>query len=126
MLGGPLGLSAARSYEVGERPEEVTIADFNKDGRPDLAVANQDSGNVSILLGRPGGSFEAIAVLSVGAGPMSVTPSDFNRDGKVDLAVANYNSNNISILLGNGNGDFRTATEYAVGSGPRTVARWRF
>ena len=34
------------------------IADFNRDGIPDVAVTNYDSGDVSVLLGRGDGTFE--------------------------------------------------------------------
>jgi hypothetical protein len=39
-----------RDYLVGSYPESVVVADFNDDGRPDIATANQSSKNVSILL----------------------------------------------------------------------------
>ena len=40
-----------QQFATGESPLSVAIGDFNADGRPDLAVANQISDNVSILLG---------------------------------------------------------------------------
>jgi hypothetical protein len=39
-----------RDYLVGSYPESVVVGDFNDDGRPDIATANQSSKNVSILL----------------------------------------------------------------------------
>ena len=78
--------------------------DFNGDGKLDLAVANADSNNVSILLGTGTGSFGAATNFGVGTGPRSVAVGDFTGDGTLDLAVANLGSNNVSILL-NGCGD---------------------
>jgi hypothetical protein len=46
---GPLFPGA--QYAVGENPSSVAIGDLNGDQVPDLAVANIDSDNVSVLLG---------------------------------------------------------------------------
>ncbi|NCS46422.1 MAG: VCBS repeat-containing protein, partial [Microcystis aeruginosa BS11-05] len=101
--------------------EMAFSADFNGDGKSDLAVANYNSNNVSVLLGTGTGSFGAATNFTVGTGPISVTVGDFNGDGKSDLAVANRNSNNVSVLLGTGTGSFGTATNFSVGINPRSV-----
>ncbi|MBI1899123.1 MAG: FG-GAP repeat protein, partial [Acidobacteria bacterium] len=36
--------------EVGSAPSALAAGDFNGDGKPDLAVANRDSNDVSVLL----------------------------------------------------------------------------
>ncbi|MSQ24423.1 MAG: VCBS repeat-containing protein [Chloroflexi bacterium] len=41
---------AAANFSAGSNPSSVTVGDFNGDGKPDLAVANSSTGNVSILL----------------------------------------------------------------------------
>src|SRR5687768_2567718 len=41
----------ATTYTVGLEPRAVVTADFNRDGKPDLAVANAGSNTVSVLLG---------------------------------------------------------------------------
>src|SRR5207249_2462038 len=98
--------------------------DFNGDGKQDLAVGNQTSNNVSILLGDGAGSFSAATNFSTGAGtqPASVAVGDFNGDGKQDLAVANFFPNTVSILLGNGAGSFSAATSFGVSNTPLAVA----
>ena len=65
------------------------MGDFNGDGKQDLAVANSDSDNVSILLGDGAGNFSAPTNFDAGNDPYSVAVGDFNGDGKQDLAVAN-------------------------------------
>ena len=107
---------------TGIAPNSVALGDFNGDGKQDLAVANQSSGNVSILLGNGNGSFGAATNFAAGFGSISVAAGDFNGDGKQDLAVANANSNNVSILLGNGNGSFGSPINIPVGSNPNSVA----
>ncbi len=80
----------ATNFTVGSSPISVTVGDFNGDGKSDLAVANWNSNNVSVLLGTGTGSFGTATNFTVGSFPYSVTVGDFNGDGKSDLAVANF------------------------------------
>ncbi len=102
-------------YAVGNRPLSVVTADFNGDGRLDLAVVNFDDNTVSILLGKGDGTFQAHVDYPTGKSPISVTVGDFNGDGKLDLAVANRGSNTVSILLGKGDGTFQPNVDYTNG-----------
>jgi protocatechuate 3,4-dioxygenase beta subunit len=104
----------------------VTTGDFNGDGKLDLAVANEMSNTVSILLGNGDGTFQTAVNYDVGSYPRSVTAGDFNGDGKLDLAVANYFSSNVSILLGNDDGTFQTAVNYSAGTNPSSVTTGDF
>ncbi len=113
---------AAVNYGASSGPWSVAAADFNGDGKADLAVANYGSDNVSVLLGNGDGAFQAAVDYSAGSDPRSVAIGDFNGDGRTDLAVANYSSNDASVLLGNGDGTFQTAVNYTAGSGPWSVA----
>nr|MDQ2659326.1 VCBS repeat-containing protein [Verrucomicrobiota bacterium] len=65
-------------------PYWMAVGDFNRDGKPDLAVANYNSSNVSILLGDGTGRFTSTTNFSAGSFPTSVAVGDFNRDGKQD------------------------------------------
>ena len=98
-------------------PETVATGDFNGDGKLDLAVADNGSSSVSILLGNGDGEFQAHVDYAVGKGPSSVVIGDFNGDGKSDVAVRNQLSNTVSILLGNGDGTFQSAVNFATGAG---------
>jgi uncharacterized repeat protein (TIGR01451 family) len=113
---------AAANFAVGTSPDSVAIGDFNGDGRSDLAVANDLSNNVSILLGTGTGTFGAATNFAAGTDPFFVAIGDFNGDGRSDLAVANNGSNNVSILLGTGMGTFGAATNFAAGTRPFSVA----
>ncbi len=106
------------------QPVSVAVGDFNGDGKPDLAVANYDSSDVSIFLGNGDGTFTLASNLYPGGYEVrSVAVGDFNGDGKLDLAVANYGSNSVSIFLGNGDGTFTaTAQSPATGVAPISVA----
>lgn len=96
-----------RDYLVGSYPDSLVVGDFNGDGRPDLATANQFSNNVSVLLQNSDGTFAATADYAVGKGPVSLATGDVNGDGKLDLIVLNSQDNTISVLIGNGNGTFQ-------------------
>jgi hypothetical protein len=106
----------------GNNPVAVSIADFNGDGKNDVAVANhgdptaQDDGGVSILLGNGDGTFQAATNLVVSKNPCCVGSGDFNGDGKLDLGVLNTDST-LSVLLGNGDGTFAPHVDYPTGPG---------
>ena len=110
------------NFDVGTNPGHVAVADFNNDTFQDLAVTNQFSNNVSILLGTGNGSFGPQTTFPAGANPYALVAAKFNADNNFDLAVVNSNSGNVSILLGNGNGTFSAATNFPVGTSPISIA----
>jgi len=79
--------------------QAVTAADFNGDGKMDLAAANNGTNDVSILLNNGAGSFITVAGFTAGVSPYAIISADFDKDGAKDIAVANSNSNDISLLL---------------------------
>ncbi len=113
---------ARADYAVGSAPPAVMVADFNGDGKLDLAVTNISSNSVSILLGKGDGTFGAPVNFATGNNPLRGVVGDFNGDGKPDLAIPNKFSNNVSVLLGNGDGTFQPAVSYAAGNSPVVVA----
>lgn len=102
---------SAQSYALGvgaspipSGPTAIISADFNQDGRLDVAVS--DGSGVSILLGNPNGTFVTKATYTVGgSAPTGLAVADVNGDGKPDLIVVG--SPQVQILLGNGDGTFR-------------------
>jgi hypothetical protein len=97
----------------------VVVADFNRDGKADLAITSSFTA-LTILLGNGDGSFQSpIRYPTLQCYLCSMAVGDFNDDGNPDLAVSN--GSNVAILLGTGDGTFQPAAIYPlirVGSAP--------
>lgn len=90
----------------------------NNGAEIDLAVVNQTTNNVAILLGSVDTNLNVTfteasnSPITVGQSPVAITTGDFNADSVPDLAVVNQGENTVSVLLGsnNLNGTFAAAT----------------
>jgi uncharacterized protein (DUF2141 family) len=104
-----------------QRPYSLATADFNGDGKLDLAIdnTNYDNGYVSILLGDGDGTFQSpVQDVPVFWSPTSIIVGDFNSDGKLDLAISDTRGGSgIYLALGNGDGTFQTTQQVADSSG---------
>jgi hypothetical protein len=108
---------------VGTGPNFGAVADFNGDARPDVAVSNYVSDNVTILLRDAAGGFAKEAPeITAGDGPASIAAADFNGDGLPDLAVPDQLANKVTILLRQPGGFAAEGGSPATGSAPRDVA----
>jgi len=100
-------------YSAGTNPSAIVVADFNGDGKPDIAVVNTASNNVSMLLGNGDGTFQAAKNFDAGGSFPTIVAADFNADGKLDLGLFHPGDGNsivgaVSILFGNGDGTFQS------------------
>ena len=109
-------------YGTGTNPRLVAVGDFNLDGKPDLAVANQTNTTVSVFINNGAGTLAAKVDYTTGSTPFSVAVGDFNADGKPDLAVANFSSNTVSVFINNGAGTLAAKVDYPTGTSPFSVA----
>ena len=87
------------------------MADLNADGNVDIVVANEKSGDASVLLGDGKGGFSQArgSPFPAGPSPNDIAVGDFNRDGRLDLAFANHETQHLTVLLGDGRGGFAQA-----------------
>ena len=98
--GGGFASMSGSPFDVGDSPVGVTSADFNRDGAPDLAVANQGGKSISVLLRTATGfANDPSSPIVTGQSATEIATADFNADGKTDLAVANHSSNTVSVLI---------------------------
>lgn len=116
----------------GAGPHWLVAGDFNKDGKMDLAIANEgdpaygtDNGGVLVFLGQGNGSFQNPVNYPAGINPNFITAADVNGDGAPDLIVATRAPSfayNVDVLLGKGNGTFSPATAFSTEYGPAWIA----
>lgn len=102
----------------------IITADFDGDGKPDLAIASNDyNGTLSIWLGDgKGGFIQPSSSTNAGNYPYSLAVGDFNGDGIADLAVTNsVSSGTMTILTGKGDGTFTKAGSTSAPSNPGPV-----
>lgn len=108
----------ASNFVTNTDPTDLVIADFNGDGKLDVATANRSAGTLSILLGNGDGTLQQATLIPLSSQPASLRIADFNGDGKADLAVVQVSVNPATgastflgnILLSNGDGTFSQAT----------------
>src|SRR5205814_1356754 len=99
---------AAGSAPPIQPSTSVVVADFNGDGKGDIAVGEAGE-SLRVLLGNGDGTFQ-LAFTYQGAfhpNPTALAVGDFNGDGKPDLVVEDSGNGLLTILLGNGDGTFQ-------------------
>jgi hypothetical protein len=99
----------------------VAVADFNKDGKLDIAATDPSNGFVQIFTGNGDGTFTLGSTFNTDSGntgPQNLIAADFNGDGYPDLAVINQDASptNIGILINDGTGNFQPAVTYPLSS----------
>lgn len=94
---GPSGLG------LGQTPIDVLLRDFDGNGALDVAAADSESNEISILFGQvEPGAFTRRVALQAGIRPVALASGDFNGDGLLDLVAANLESGGISFYLNQG------------------------
>ncbi|MBH5318476.1 VCBS repeat-containing protein [Paenibacillus sp. GSMTC-2017] len=116
------------STTSGSKARTITVADFNGDNNPDLAIAHTGSNHLSVLLGDGTGEFQIKdhPVDNRIASPDSITSGHFNDDDKIDLAIANKGTKKVYILYGQGDGTFTSGDEYGGSNEPSALASGDF
>ncbi len=112
-------------YLNDDFPASMTAADFNGDGKPDLAVCgtftNGVAGELVRLIGKGDGTFGSeVAGLTGGRQSRFVATADLNHDGKIDVVTASEDS--INVRLGLGGTKLQLPVSYSAASPTRARA----
>jgi Flp pilus assembly secretin CpaC len=109
-------------------PVAMTVADFDRDGKPDLAIVNQTTlanpavaqGNVVVLQGNGNGTFTEFtgSPITVGRNPVAIASGDLDGNASPDLAIVNNSDNSVTVLLNNGNGTFVAGPNSPLATSP--------
>jgi hypothetical protein len=104
----------------------IAVADFNGDGKPDVATDSWGRNQILMLLGDGAGNLNLPGKLfNTGKRPYErLRSADFNKDGKPDIVTTDLDINAVSILLGDGKGELRDApgSPFPAGAAPWAVA----
>lgn len=108
MLGAGNGYFSPSDFHpvLGGAAPSVVTADFNRDGKADLAWADLEAGAVNVLQGNGDGTFQAARYYFPAGHAINLAVADLNGDGNFDLVSGN------SVLQGNGDGTFWVAQNY--------------
>jgi uncharacterized protein (TIGR03437 family) len=104
----------------------VTVADFNGDGNPDLVLLltqdlSSSTTGLVLMLGKGDGTFQSASTVLASIIGGAVVTADFNGDGKPDMAIDYISSGTaggVTILLGKGDGTFLTGNSYSTPGPP--------
>jgi hypothetical protein len=112
---GVLGMTAGNVLSNIQAPVALAAADFDHDGKLDLAVVG--SAGLSVFFGDGKGGFQASSTspMAAGTNPQALAVADFNRDGLLDIIVADQGSNNVSIFFGAVQRSFQSPCAVPVG-----------
>jgi hypothetical protein len=105
------------AFPESEGSDAVVAADFNHDGRVDIAIVARPASEVLVRFANGDGTFGAPTAYPVPAGPFRIVLGDFNQDGQPDLVVLSGTADDVSLLLGNGDGTFQPAVSRSLAAG---------
>lgn len=108
------------SATVGPNPQGVVAADFNLDGRADMAAAASGGIGLTVLTRHANGTYSRQDV----GGPTMInvlTVGDFDKDGRPDIAAASTASSEVAIYLNTRAQGWIHSATLPAGTSPRDI-----
>jgi trimeric autotransporter adhesin len=101
---------------AGTQPISLVAADFNADGKLDLAVGDASESSILIFLGNGTGGYGPAILNQIDGTPWAMAAADINGDGIPDLAVSvgPFGNKGLEFLLGTGDGRLRLASSFPI------------
>lgn len=121
--------SARTDYGAGLLAGRLLMGDYNRDGRPDVALTTRHFNvlpQLKVLRGNAPGTFGSFAAKTDYAGPtgeQAVAVADVNRDGRPDaIVIGTTVPTGVGVCLGNGLGGLGAPTYFTTAANPDAVA----
>lgn len=110
------GFAAGFDISFGSGPgvKSVVVADFNADGRADIAAANSQISQLAIRFGNGLGAFPTLASVPAPNKPVFLALGDVNGDGRPDVSTVS-SLPEVQVFVGDGAGSFVTGKVFMNG-----------
>ena len=105
---------------IATAPIDIAVADFDGDGKPDIAVINQNSSKVAVFrnLSAKGilttSSFTVPVNFNTGTFPFKIFAGDLDGDGKPDMAITDYTAGSVSLFHNTASSGSITASSFGA------------
>ena len=120
-------------FASGVLPYYVVLGDLNRDGKPDIIIANENANTISVIKNTAAGSISPSSFADkvdypVGTSPRSIALGDVDGNGTPDIVVANSRSGTVSVLPNSLTPDVPineyafNATNFPAGDNPYSIA----
>ena len=111
----------SKSYSIGNGVQVLALADFNQDGKLDVAVSDYQHALVYVFLGNGDGTIQNPKQYAAPLHTTAIAAADLNNDKYPDLVIGGVQGT-LSVLLNNGDGTFAKPRNYKVGNDPVSIA----
>jgi VCBS repeat protein/flagellar hook capping protein FlgD/FG-GAP repeat protein len=109
-----------KDLRSGAGASGVVAADFNADGAPDVAAANEDR-TLAVMLNDGFGGFSDARRYALGTLSQNLAAGDLDADGRPDLVASNFIESTVTLYYNKGDGSFYGGVNLGVGPHPRWV-----